>query len=95
MPQQEAEREAEAARRRTLRAESDPQNPPHYGPRMPPENGDWNVDPLPTPSRSPRQRTTRPSKQTSRLGVENFVITTLEHVTPSQANAKEKGWILR
>ena len=31
----------------------------------------------------------------SRLGVENFVITPLEHVTPSQANAKEKWWMLR
>ena len=31
----------------------------------------------------------------SRLGVENFVITPLEHVTPAQANAKEKWWMLR
>ena len=31
----------------------------------------------------------------SRLGVENFVVTPLEHTTPHQANAREKWWMLR
>ena len=31
----------------------------------------------------------------ARIGLENFVITPLEHVTPAQANAKEKWWMLR
>ena len=39
MDQQEAEREAEVARRGRLRAEVDPQAP-QYDPSMPPEDGD-------------------------------------------------------
>ena len=31
----------------------------------------------------------------SRLGVENFIVTPLEHTTPHQANAREKWWMLR
>ena len=62
--QQEAEREAEAVRRGRLRAESNPQAP-QYNASMPPEDGDWNVDPMvhPTPHVIPEPKTEDPKVQ--------------------------------
>ena len=55
MDHQEVEREAEAARRGRLRAESDPQ----YDPSMPTDDGDWNTDPAvhPTPDATSEPKT--------------------------------------
>ena len=55
MDQQEAEREAEAAGRGRLGAES----VPRYDPSMPTDDGDWNADPAvhPTPDAIPKPKT--------------------------------------
>ena len=59
---EEAEARAEAARRGRLRVEAEhPQDPqaPQYDPSMPPEDGDWSVDPAahPTPDVIPEPKT--------------------------------------